>query len=68
MAIISEKLRFRPWYACQSHYVCSTTRERCTNVLNRYSVLVVAWTAFCHPGMFSALNVCDFLEPVWIMS
>ncbi|KAL2841589.1 major facilitator superfamily domain-containing protein [Aspergillus pseudoustus] len=21
-----------------------------------YSVLIVAWTAFCHPGMFSALN------------
>ncbi|GAM43120.1 monoxygenase [Talaromyces pinophilus] len=26
------------------------------DALDLYSVLVVAWTAFCHPGMFSALN------------
>lgn len=36
--------------------------KRCTNTLNRHSVLVVAWTAFCHPGMFGALNVCNFLK------
>lgn len=30
---------------------------------NRYSVAIVAWTAFCHPGMFGALNVSEINVP-----
>ena len=49
------ELRHRPWYALLGVPLWVFADF----ILFRYAVIIVAWTAFAHPGMFGALNVCS---------
>lgn len=53
-----QRIRLHPWYVFYFLF-CTSSSSLSNTSTNRYSVAIVAWTAFCHPGMFGALNVSE---------